>query len=245
MDIDVSVVMVLEKEGSRPASIQPAVGSVVKAMRIAADQGIVSELVLTVDACDPELQAYVSRCVQMHDVVIRCLPLAYGDMGQVRNEAISRCVGRWITIMAPHQRMGSQWIVEVCSQRMAGEWDRRIFRPEFLVVLGRVCWRQRLIASDAADFPKEALMVNAVYPTGFCCGSKSVFEKIRYPSSKTPDEAEGMDWYFTCETLASGIEHHILRQTVLFVNDPDGNGLENRSIQNQVALLHPSRFFDR
>uniref|UniRef100_A0A7C4RR22 Glycosyltransferase family 2 protein n=1 Tax=Desulfatirhabdium butyrativorans TaxID=340467 RepID=A0A7C4RR22_9BACT len=236
--IEASIVMVLHAEGRWA---HPAVVTALKAIERARDAGIDAELVLVLDRPDDATLRYTERYRRQERV--RLVAVDFGDVGMARNEGIARSLGRWVSVMTPMHRMDEHWVVNaVCMLHKSSA--ERIARPEYLVVLGARHWVQRLIASHDAEFPTGSLLVTHVYRTGFCCAPQPVFEKFRYPAAREPMEAETIDWYWTCETLACGIGHVVVPQTVLFVHDSEGVSVENRSVDNHSALLQTSRLFD-
>lgn len=236
--VDASIVMVLHTEGRWA---HPAVVSALKAIERATDVGIGAELVLVLDRPDDATLHYVDR--YRHQDRVRLAAVDWGDPGMARNEGIAQSLGRWVSVMTPNHRVCDNWVVDAVSMLRECP-EERIARPEYLVVLGVKNWVQRLMGSHAAEFQTDSLLVTHVYRTGFCCVSKSVFERVGYPSVLEPMEAETIDWYWTCETLAYGIGHGIVPQTVLFVYDPEGVSVENRSIDGRSALLQASRLFE-
>ncbi len=236
--VDASIVMVLQDGGRRA---YPAIVSALKAIETAEGLGIGSELVLVLDRTDDATLRYVKR--YRHQNRVRLLAVDCGDLGVARNEGISHSRGCWVSVMTPMQRMCDNWVVDAV-RRMKEISKEQIARPEYLVVVGSRHWVQRLIHSCSAEFPMGSLLVEHVYRTGFCCGPKQVFENFRYPAVQEPMEAETIDWYWTCETLAGGIGHVVVPQTVLFVHDPEGVSVENRSVDGHSALLQASVFFE-
>lgn len=236
--LDASIVMVLQEEGRRA---HPAIVSAFSAIERAHGVGIGAELVLVLDRPDDATLRYAERYRWQERV--RLVAVDCGDVGVARNEGIGQSLGRWVSVMTPMHRMGDNWVADAVKV-LAGKTGKCIARPEYLVVLGARHWAQRLIDSHEDDFPTGSLLVTHVYRTGFCCAPKPVFERLRYPAAREPMEAETIDWYWTCETLACGIGHVVVPQTVLFVHDPEGISVENRSVDDHSALLQTSRLFE-
>jgi hypothetical protein len=236
--VDASIVMVLHTEGRWA---HPAIVTALNAIEQARGAGIDAELVLVLDRPDDATLCYTERYRRQDRV--RLVAVDFNDLGMARNEGIAQCLGSQVSVMTPMHRMDGQWVVN--AVRMLKEISaERICRPEYLVVLSARHWAQRLIDSHDEEFPTGSLLVTHVYRTGFCCAPKPVFERFRYPAVREPIEAETIDWYWTCETLACGIGHVVVPKTVLFVHDLEGISVENRSVDDHSALLQKSRLFE-
>jgi hypothetical protein len=236
--VDASILMVLHTEGRWA---HPAIVTALNAIEQAKGAGTDAELVLVLDRPDDATLCYTERYRRQDRV--RLVAVDFNDLGMARNEGIAQCLGSRVSVMTPMHRMGDNWVADAVDV-LAGKTEERIARPEYLVVLGARHWAQRLSASHDEEFPTGSLLVTHVYRTGFCCAPKQVFERFRYPAVREPMEAETIDWYWTCETLACGIGHVVVPKTVLFVHDSEGISVENRSVDDHSALLQKSRLFE-
>ena len=117
-----------------------------------------------------------------------------------------------------------------------------VVHPEYHVAFEaeNVVWKQ--LSSTDPDF-NPGIFMEFNYWDANCAAKKSLLSKFPYQPTISSKGFGFEDWHFNCETIAAGIEHHVVPQTVHFLRKKRTGSLLASSRQAS-RTLRPTRLFD-
>lgn len=237
--VDISVVVTAHHEGRLA---HHTIRSVRRSAEYARQRGIVTEIIVVLDRANQKTEDYFS-VYKGSDVVVESVGL--GDPGLARNHGVAKASGTYVGLLDADDLMGREWIHKAVSYLSSTEKDI-IARPEYQIVFGakNLLFRQR--SSDDPEVYLEDLL-DCNHWTNICVARREIFSANPFQRS-APDSGFGFeDWHFNCETLADGIEHHVVPETVQFIRaKKSGSRLafdnESSRLVRPTRLFEPKRF---
>ena len=232
---DISVVIPAHGEGRLA---HHTMNSAFRAAEYAERHGIRTEIIVILDKPDSKTADYFSTYQKSE---IRLERVDFGDLGFTRNYGVSRAAGRYIAFLDADNLFGQNWLYDAYAY--IGTKDKDIIiHPEYIVTFEaeNMIWRQ--IDCDHPEFRMGNLIENN-YWDATCLARKEILLKFPYEATTSTRGFGYEDWHFNCETLAAGIGHYVVPETVLFLRKKKSGSL--LAFTNQThRVIHPSKLFD-
>lgn len=236
---DMSVIVTAHNEGRLA---HRTMRSLFRAINYANNNGVSTEIVVVMDRPAPETM----KCISMYDESgIRKELVDIGDPGLSRNYGVNLSEGRYIALLDADDLIGVDWLYKA-FRYLEDSHKGIIVHPEYYVAFEgkNLIWRP--VASIDKNFHVGDLLEFNHWDI-VCAAGREIL--LRHPFESTlPMSGYGYeDWHFYCETLASGVQHHMVPETVFFKRiKKTGSRLAYDNEMNRVIgptkLFEPSRF---
>lgn len=139
----------------------------------------------------------------------------YGDQGLARNDAVARSAGRYIAMLDGDDLWQQDWLV-LAKQFLDEIGDEKVVaHPEFNYFFDgqATCFRQ--IDQESPDFDIDVLRLRNYWDALSMC-HRSMHETYPYAKRDVRAGWAHEDWRWNVSTIADGIRHKIVPDTVLF-----------------------------
>lgn len=236
MSFDVSVVIPPHRIGRFG---HPTMRSVLRSAEHANKRGITTEIILVMDRPDDETRGYFSR-YEKSEIAVE--EVDFGDLGFTRNYGISLSSGKYVTFLDDDNLYCRNWIYEAFKYLEENKNDI-IVHPEYHIAFEAEngIWQQ-ISSNDSKNFNvKNLLEYN--YWDAVCATKREILLRHSYKATTSTEGFGYEDWHFNCETLAAGIEHHIVPGTVHFMRKKKTGSLNLDSLQAN-RVIWPTRLFE-
>ncbi|MFZ2196832.1 MAG: glycosyltransferase family A protein [Thermodesulfovibrionales bacterium] len=232
---DISVVITAHHEGRLA---HHTMRSVSRARQYARDLGLETEVIIVLDRPDQATTYYFSA-YEGPDILK--LKADFGDPGLSRNFGVAHSSGRFISIVDADNLIAKNWLNDTCCY--LDDTEREVVaHPEYQMLFENenLVFRQ-ISSTDPAFSISNTIEYN--YWDTVCVARKDIF--LRHPYEETTG-GPGFgfeDWHWNCQTLADGIEHHVVPNTIHFMRMKK-NGSNFRYHVGTSRIVRPSRLFD-
>ena len=235
MSCDISVIIPPHRIGRMAHT---TMRSLFRAVEYADLRDIATEIVIVMDKPDEETKEYFSR-YENSELLIKTVN--FGDLGLTRNFGVNLSSGNYITFLDDDNLYGKNWIYE--SVRYLEENNDIIVHPEYHIAFEseNLIWHQ--ISSNDNDRFNAANLIEDNYWDSVCATKKQILLKYPYQSTTGSKGFGFEDWHFNCETLAAGIEHHIVPGTVHFMRKKRTGSLAKFTLQDN-RIIRPTKLFE-
>ena len=208
--------------------------SLFRAVEFAHGKGLRTEIIVVMDKPDRATLDYFST---YRNTEIRVVNVDYGDLGLSRNHGVNIAAAKYVATLDADDLFSETWLHKAFHylENVGGEV---VAHPHYHVVfeMENHVWRQ--ISSVERDVLSLLEYNNW---SSVCIANKEIFTRFPYGPS-----GEGFgyeDWHFNCETLAGGIEHHVVPETVHFLRKKRNGSLLVLSV-TESRVVRPTRLFD-
>lgn len=236
MDFDISVIIPPHHIGRLA---HPTMRSLFRAIEYASLRGITSEIVIVMDKPDEKTRKYFSR-YENSELLLETVD--FGDLGLTRNFGVKLSSGKYITFLDDDNLYCQNWIYKAVRYLEESNNDV-IVHPEYHIAFGaeNLIWRQ-ISSNDSNEF-NAANLIEYNSWDAVCATKKEILLKYPYQTTTAGEGFGFEDWHFNCETLAAGIEHHVIPGTVHFLRKKkSGSLLGNTYEENRI--LRPNKLFE-
>lgn len=188
-----------------------ALRSVKIALDTAGLRGARSEVILILDRPDQDTIA-VAEAQQFEEMTI--FAVDFGDLGSSRNAGISKARGDYVALLDGDDVWGPQWIRR--GLEFAEEHPGSVLHPQMAVTFPNhlYCWQSPDMASG--DFQLARLLIENCW-TSLAMAPTDIFRRFPYKSTDDHRRFGYEDWAWNGDTIAAGIRHRIVPQTVHFI----------------------------
>jgi len=204
---DISVICTFHDEGHL---VGATLGSLLDAVKRAKERGIDVEILLALD----RPSADTDRLIKHFSKTEKCDVLEFdlGDQGFVRNECVSAASGEYIAFLDGDDLFGYNWLWK--GHRDVCEY-KGIVHPEInLYFEGRGSIFVQKSSNDQY-FSLDYFRVGNYWDAMCMCG-RDVLQSFPYRKRNIELGFAYEDWDWNMRTLANGIEHHIVTDTIHF-----------------------------
>lgn len=222
----ITAVMNFHREG---IIAHPSINSFNQCVAFVENQGVAVEKVAILDKPDATtLEAVTLKSQCFDDIIV----VEHGDLGLSRNHGTSLAKSEYVAFFDSDDLWCASWLSEslkFASHRAADE--RFICHPEYMYWFtpvdledsdrekGTAPMRSsylKMVDSEAPDFDKTAILFMNLY-TSNTFARRSLYQSMPFPSVD-PHTGFGVeDWWWNMETLAAGVRHAVLPDTVHLV----------------------------
>lgn len=208
---DISLVLNAHAEGR---FLHPTVKSALEAIACARDGSLSVELVVVLDSPDSATQEY---CGKFLPAEARAIEVSVRDAGLARNIGVEIAEGRFITFLDGDDLLGRNWLL--AAHRFISADERALILHPSLVVYfeGRnAVWRP--VDQEDPEFSEAVLFEHNPW-TANSFGRRSTYQEIPFRATDLENGFGYEDWLFNCDTIARGIMHKVVPNTLLCVRD--------------------------
>lgn len=233
---DISVILTAHHEGRLA---HRSMRSLFRTVEYAKSNGLSVEISVVQDRPNEETKDYFSR-YDKSEVHVR--KVDFGDPGLSRNYGVKCSSGKYIAFLDGDDLFGKDWLYKAFRYLEDNNEKEVVVHPEYHVGFeaDNLIWRQ--ISSSDYNFKAQNL-IEFNYWAAVCVAKRDVL--LRHPYQET-SEGSGFgfeDWHFNCETLAWGIEHHVVPETVHFLRmKKTDSRFQYESQSNRV--IRPTKLFE-
>jgi len=227
--MDISVIVVAHNEGRLAHN---SMNSVFRAIDYAGKSGVQAEMIVVLDRPDEETEKYFSIYEKQNIIIHK---VDFGDLGLSRNFGVKKTSGKCIAFLDGDDLFGKNWLEAVFNYLEKNDNKDVILHPEYNIVFAghNLIWHH--ISSTDENFNISNLMENN-YWSALCAAKREIFLKYPYEITGKNCGFGYEDWHFNCVTLANGIEHMVLPETVHFIRRKKANSLLNETVASNMVL---------
>jgi hypothetical protein len=207
-------------------------------MELAVNRGLAIEVVIVMDRPDRATEKYFSGH-KNSGIIIK--PADFGDLGLSRNFGISLASGKYIAILDADNLIAGNWLynsfmyLQQCGKDI-------VAHPEYQMVFEAKNFVFRQISSTDERFRAENI-IEFNYWDAVCVTKKDIFMECPYEGTTQSQGFGFEDWHWNCQTLASGVEHHVVPGTVHFMRMKRSGSLLALTKETN-RIIRPSLLFD-
>ena len=223
--VDISAIAVFHAEGSLAIS---ALSSMSRAVAIAREAGLSVEVLGFMDQPDPLTRRAVGAAGAWLD---RLYEVDFGDVGMVRNKAAEAATGRYLSFLDGDDLWGEDWLISAWqAAEGAPGFDDVVWHPECLFIFepndlglptppegtahpsATTFWFVQSDSDSAVFDPRILLFENTWSANAFTLRRIHLLHPYQCLDSEGGFGIE--DWSWNAQTLASGIRHKVVKDTV-------------------------------
>lgn len=207
-DPDISVIVTAHSEG---IMLGATMRSVAIAVSAAEQAGFRCECLAGLDSPTDATRTIFKHKDLSHWTVRE---VEFRDPFLARNAMIEAATGRWIALVDGDDLISENWL-ERAAERLQVSSDKSVAHPEFNVIFDEQTTSFRKIECGDSLFLPEVFYFENYYDL-MALASRSTYLKHPF-SPREIDAGYGyQDWQWNMKTLAAGIEHLVVEDTIIF-----------------------------
>lgn len=208
----ISVIIAAHREG---LIAHKTILSVQRAAKVLSSHGYTYEIIVTVDNGDQETLNYLSRYDSSSDISVH--RVNFGDLALSRNYGVQVAKSEYIATVDADDLISENWLLDGLKTIQQSETPA-VLHTHYSVNFGTkdIIWEKFDSRSKEED---AVIMTWANRWDSAVIAPRSVFEQFPYETNTDGYGSE--DWHFNSQTLAAGIAHQVVPETVLFVRRKD------------------------
>lgn len=241
----ITAVMNFHREG---ILAHPSMNSFNQCVEFVQSQGVSVERIAILDKPDATTLEAVALKSGYFDEIVE---VEYGDLGLSRNHGTSLARGEYLSFFDSDDLWCATWLAEsikFAAQR--GDEERFVCHPEYMywftpldlenydrdkgIAPSRSSYL-KMIDSEAPEFDKTAILFTNIY-TSNSFARKSLYTSMPFPSVDAETGFGVEDWWWNMETLAAGVRHAVVSDTVHLVRHKVNGSL---SASNHKSFFLP------
>ena len=231
---DISVVVTAHHEGRLA---HHAMRGLFRSRDHASETGLQVEMAVVMDRPDQATRSYFDG---YRDRVL-LLETDFGDPGLARNSCMDKIGGEYVGWLDADNLPGQNWLHAAWAfLREAG--GEVVAHPEYMVVFEAEELVFRQISMDDPGFSVTRLMEYNYWDT-VCLARRGIFERFPYAGTSAGKGFGFEDWHWNCETIAHGVRHCVVPETVHFQRSKRGGSQRTQS-RRAVELIRPNTLFE-
>ena len=235
MSFDISVIIPAHHEGRLA---HHTMRSLFRAARHADKRSVETEIIIVMDRPDKKTREYFDRYINSG---IKIYTVDFGDPGLARNYGVNKSSGKYISFLDADNLFGLNWIYE--SVKYIEKKDSGVIaHPEYHIIFGMFNYAWKQVSSNSLKFKVENLIEENYWDTSLT-SKKELLCKYPFEATTVACGFGFEDWHHSCETLADGIEHHVVPGTVHFMRKKKAGSHLDMSTHSNL-LMRPTRLFN-
>ena len=206
--VDISVVVTVHHEGRLA---HRTMRSVSRSAEYARQKGMSVEVIVVMDSPDQATKEYFGG-YGSSDVVVK--DVAFGDPGLARNHGVMTASGEYVAFVDGDNLIAGDWLYRAVEYLRRQDCDL-VAHPEYHIVFEGEAFIWLQVSSSSAEcYVDDLLEFNHWDTVGVA--KKEIYAKYPFESTAVDSGFGFEDWHFNCQTLADGIEHHVVPNTAHF-----------------------------
>lgn len=167
----------------------------------------------------------------------------FGDICRVRNNAVSVLKEKYLAFLDGDDLWGDSWLSScIAKVRSSPSGSDFILHPQLTYCFGSSGIESQVVMehidSESPEFNSFEL-ISSNFWSALAFAPKSVFQRFPYISSSSKLALGFEDWTFNIQTLAAGIPHKVLPETVHFIRRKE-KGSRVKEESSRGATFYPS-----
>lgn len=138
----------------------------------------------------------------------------FADQGQVRNAAIERATGTYTAFLDADDLWSSDWLVQAVEFLRMGP-ENRVAHPEFNYFFERQASIFCHVDQESSEFIPDLLRIGN-YWDALCVCPTWIHRDFPFRHRDIAGGWAFEDWQWNCDTVAAGIVHKVVPDTILF-----------------------------
>ena len=248
--INIGLTIIFHREG---ALAVPALASMADMVVRTAAAGMRVETRAILDRPDHDTHRIVRKSGAWLDDIVT---VEFGDLGASRNEGTRLSSCSHLAFLDGDDMWGADWLVKASASAFAARWpDDVIWHPEWLYYfderdfdfhtagglprMGARSFLMKHVASDSPELDRRGLLMNNFWSANVFA-SKSLHERFPY---RQIDRSSGFgieDWSWNIETLAAGVRHHVVADSVHLIRVKQSGSLGQQNGFDSLLPAIPS-----
>ncbi|PYE82166.1 glycosyltransferase family 2 protein [Pseudoroseicyclus aestuarii] len=211
---DLTIAITAHREGRLAVASLRSFG---RALVAAQEAGLSVEPLLVLDSPDDLTRRLFERAAEGDYGIAggaRLIALEVRDQGRARNEAVAQARGRRIGFLDGDDLWSRDWLVRAMAW-LDTAGPGVIAHPAYNYFFEGQATIYRQIDQDSEEFSLDFLRV-ANYWDALCLCETSVLREHPFPDRDMANGWAYEDWAWNCLTVAAGLRHKIVPDTVLF-----------------------------
>ncbi len=220
-----------------------SVNSAISAIAYAALNNIEVELMAVLDNPSNATKAYFNDNQDLFNCVYE---VDFKDTGPARNYAVKKALGEYIAFLDADDLISQNWLLDSYKFITQSQNANTILHPNYLLFfgmvedIGSVFKLQEVIDCNHKEY-NSLNLIEHNYWSALCFTSKA--NLLAHPYKTMTPGFGYEDWEFNIDTVAAGIKHHIVPDTIHFIRQKsDGSRSQASSIMFTTIL--PNRLFE-
>lgn len=197
-----------------------AISSVLASANIAMEMGYSVETIVVLDSCDEATRSTAESFgaqVQIHETT-------YSDLGLARNYAVSKSQGDLVAFLDGDDLWSVGWLasaINLATQLKSREISNFVLHPEVNLYFTKEFGLAEFEGRRQSDSVKQRLDLNNLALqnlwTALCVAPRTLFVSTPYLSHNYTLGLGFEDWDFNIRSLANGVEHYVVPESVHFI----------------------------
>jgi len=231
---DVSLIINAHKEGRL---LHPTMKSAMAAVSCAQANNLNIELIVVVDTPDPETRDF---CKTRLPEQTRLIEVAHRDPGLARNAGVFAASGSYIAFLDGDDLIGENWLHRAYEQIVA-EQKQVVLHPNYVIYFegDNAVWK--LIDQDSLTF-ETTLLEHNLWPSA-SMGRRDTFLDVPFRATDLKNGFGYEDWLFNCDSIARGIIHRTVADTVLCIRKKSNAASQNAQAIGNNCVIAESELF--
>lgn len=186
--------------------------SFARAVEVARTEGFTVEPLMCLDRPDPLTESLFR---DLSPTGARVISMDHGDQGKVRNDAVIEASGDHVAFLDGDDLWQASWLVRAARYLDEAGTGDIIAHPEYNYFFEGQATIFRQIDQDAPEFDIDLLRVRN-YWDALCMAPRALYLAYPFAHRDIPNGWALEDWQWNEDTIAAGLRHKIVPDTVLF-----------------------------
>lgn len=231
----ISAVVTVHREGRLA---HRTMRSLFRSVGYAREHGMSVETIVVMDSPDRATEEYFARYGEPDLHISR---VSFHDPGLTRNHGVSVATGDYVALIDGDDLVSRDWLYRAVEY-LQSHGPHVIAHPQFHHAFGEEMFLWCQVSSSSADCRLDDLLEFNHWGV-VSVARKEIFVKYPFESAGGDSGFGWEDWHFNCETLADGIEHHVVPKTVYYWR-LRSTGSRTALDRSSPRVIRPTKLFD-
>ncbi len=239
-NFDISLIITAHNEGLLAhRTLNSALASVANAKA----SNVSTQIIVVLDNPSDETRAYFDR--QREVLGLNIFEVDFKDTGPSRNFAVSKAHGNYVAFLDADDIICENWLLSSFNFFKSVQNKNIILHPQYLLFFGQIEDRGKIFKlQEVIDFNHNEFnklnLIEHNYWSALCFTTKEIL--LATPYKKMLPGFGYEDWEFNIETVAKGIRHHVVPETIHFIRQRGASSRSAKSSQVFTTIL-PNKLF--